>query len=194
MLEGQHTEATSLGQSFKSLDKEGKGRVNLREILDVLKKSGLSKKDPRLKNFYEKTNQLNGVSELTYKEFDKLIQDQTLLFDKVFQNQMIIPEFDRFSKEIEKIYKEVKKNDGGNVADYIPQLKRVAPENFGVSICTIDGQIFSTGECDQYFSIQSTSKTLNYCLALEEFGQDKVHTHVGREPSGHGFNEITLVK
>jgi len=192
MLEGQHAEATSLSQSFKSLDKEGKGRVNLREILDVLKKSGLSKKDPRLKNFHEKINQLNGVSELTHNEFDKLIQDQTLLFDKVFQNQMIIPEFDLFSKEIEKIYKEVKKNNGGKVADYIPQLKRVAPENFGVSICTIDGQIFSTGECDQYFSIQSTSKTLNYCLALEEFGRDKVHTHVGREPSGHGFNEITL--
>ena len=45
---------------------------------------------------------MNGESELTHKEVDKLIQDQTLLFDKVFQNQMIIPEFDRFSKEIEK--------------------------------------------------------------------------------------------
>ena len=106
MLEGHQAESGSLGQSFKSLDKEGKGRVNLNEILEVLKKSGLSRKDTRLSNFYKKVDQLGGVSELTQKEFEKLAQDQTLLFDKVFQNQLIISEFDVFSKEIEKIYNE----------------------------------------------------------------------------------------
>ncbi|MEM6427059.1 MAG: glutaminase, partial [Cyanobacteria bacterium P01_D01_bin.128] len=36
------------------------------------------------------------------------------------------------------------------------------------------------------------SKTISYCLALEELGTEVVHQHVGREPSGLGFNELTL--
>lgn len=39
---------------------------------------------------------------------------------------------------------------------------------------------------------QSCCKPVNYCLALEEHGDDVVHRYVGREPSGHGFNELTL--
>ncbi len=192
MLENGQKEAVSGSQSFRSLDKAGKGRVDLKEMLKTLKSSGFSRKDPRLKDFYSKIDKLDGVKELTRKEFEQLTQDQTLLFEKIFQNQLVIPEFEAFSKEINTIYQDVKKNKGGKVADYIPQLKRVLPENFGVSICTIDGQIHNIGDSEKYFSIQSTSKTLNYCLALEEFGQNTVHKHVGREPSGHGFNEITL--
>jgi glutaminase len=192
MLETNQKDIHNLSHSFKSLDKSGKGRVDLNEILKTLKVNGISRKDPRLKDFYSKVDKLDGVKELTQKEFGQISKDQALLFDKVFQNQLIIPGFEAFSKEIENIYEEVKKNKNGKVADYIPQLKRVCPENFSVSICSIDGQIHSVGESDKYFSIQSTSKTLNYCMALEEFGQNKVHTHVGREPSGHGFNEITL--
>jgi glutaminase len=33
-----------------------------------------------------------------------------------------------------------------------------------------------------------------YCAALEELGENKVHSHVGREPSGLSFNELTLNK
>jgi glutaminase len=35
-------------------------------------------------------------------------------------------------------------------------------------------------------------KPINYALALEEHDERHVHAHVGREPSGHGFNELRL--
>lgn len=44
------------------------------------------------------------------------------------------------------------------------------------------------------FCIQSCSKPITYALALEELGVDKVHTHVGREPSGEEFNALKLNK
>ena len=63
-----------------------------------------------------------------------------------------------------------------------------------MSVCSIDGQVFSLGDTREYFSIQSISKTVSYCLALDEFGEDVgSQSRVGREPSGSSFNvAITL--
>ena len=35
-------------------------------------------------------------------------------------------------------------------------------------------------------------KPLNYAIALETRGYDKVFEHIGIEPSGHSFNEMVL--
>ena len=50
----------------------------------------------------------------------------------------------------------------------------------------------SYGDTKQLFSVQSTSKPVSYCIALECLGPEKVHNHVGHEPSGVEFNAITL--
>ena len=43
---------------------------------------------------------------------------------------------------IEQIYNEVKvMKDDGKVADYIPQLGKVNPELFAISVCKMDGNI-----------------------------------------------------
>ncbi|MFM7264302.1 MAG: glutaminase, partial [Cyanobium sp.] len=78
------------------------------------------------------------------------------------------------------------------MARYIPQLARVDPKYLGISICTVDGQTFDMGDTDVGFCVQSTCKPVTYCIALEAVGEDKVHAHVGREPSGQNFNAITL--
>ena len=78
------------------------------------------------------------------------------------------------------------------MADYIPQLRRVDPEQLAIAICTVDGQRFSVGDAQVAFCLQSVSKTVSYCIALDEHGTEAVHQHVGREPSGQSFNELAL--
>jgi glutaminase len=56
----------------------------------------------------------------------------------------------------------------------------------------VDGQRFSAGDARTAFCLQSVSKTVSYCLALDEHGTEAVHKHVGREPSGRSFNELAL--
>ena len=68
------------------------------------------------------------------------------------------------------------------------------PEQFGISIVTVDGQIFSHGDAEVDFSIQSTCKPFNYCFAVEELGADRVHNHIGQEPSGRPFNAHALLQ
>jgi glutaminase len=83
-------------------------------------------------------------------------------------------------------------NREGAVANYIPELARVDPDRFGLAIATVDGALYTSGDADHPFTIQSVSKAFVYCLALEVVGRDKVHERVGVEPSGDAFNAIVF--
>src|SRR6516165_3416987 len=72
------------------------------------------------------------------------------------------------------------------------QLERVDPEQLAIAVCTVDGQRLSVGDAATAFCLQSVSKTVSYCLALDEHGTEAVHRHMGREPSGQSFNELAL--
>lgn len=82
--------------------------------------------------------------------------------------------------------------DEGELASYIPELADADPEPFGFAICTIDGTRYGVGDDAHRFTIQSVSKPFAYALALRDRGLEKVLEHVGVEPSGDAFNEISL--
>lgn len=108
------------------------------------------------------------------------------------RSKTIIPDFQDFTKIIEEIFDEVKKIEGGKVADYIPALADVSPDKFAVAVTTRSGQRFAIGDSTEFFCLQSVSKVGTYCEALHMHGTDHVHKHVGREPSGESFNAMTL--
>ena len=83
-------------------------------------------------------------------------------------------------------------NNEGHVATYIPELSKVSPDEFGLAVATTDGQVYEAGDCERLFTIQSISKPFTYGLAMDEFGAERVHQHVGVEPSGDAFNSIEL--
>ncbi len=79
--------------------------------------------------------------------------------------------------------------DRGKVADYIPELAKVAPHHFGLAVITADGAEHVGGDADTGFSIQSVSKVFALVEALGSHGE-RVWDRVGREPSGSAFNSI----
>ena len=52
--------------------------------------------------------------------------------------------------------------------------------------------MFSAGDWNKEFTIQSVCKPFAYQMALEELGRDRTLLHVGVEPSGEAFNSIEL--
>jgi glutaminase len=88
------------------------------------------------------------------------------------------------------IYTGCKPNTSGKVANYIPELAATDPDQFGISIATVDGRMWSCGDASAEFTIQSVSKAFTYCIALELVGRQEVFSHVGVEPSGDAFNAI----
>jgi glutaminase len=81
---------------------------------------------------------------------------------------------------------------GGKPADYIPELGKANPAHFGIAIATIDGEVYTVGDVEQAFTIQSVSKPFMYGYALNRYGRDAVLKRVGVEPTGEAFNSIVL--
>jgi glutaminase len=81
----------------------------------------------------------------------------------------------------------------GKLPEYIPELAKVDPTNFAISITDVDGTSVSVGDHQQPFSIQSISKVFTLALALGKVG-DGLWKRVGREPSGTMFNSIVQLE
>lgn len=96
-------------------------------------------------------------------------------------------------KILSELYNEFRRRDNnGKLADYIPELSKVNPGNFGIVLTTIDGYQYSYGDSEVEFTIQSVSKPFIYGMALQEYGVDKVLEKISVEPSGDAFNSISL--
>jgi glutaminase len=94
---------------------------------------------------------------------------------------------DEIAREIEPL------RNVGKSADYIPALARVDANQFGMSLITIDGETFSTGQAETRFSIQSISKVFALALCLSIDG-DNIWARVGKEPSGSAFNSLVQIE
>ncbi|MGF1458512.1 MAG: glutaminase A [Leptolyngbyaceae cyanobacterium] len=80
--------------------------------------------------------------------------------------------------------------DEGQLATYIPELAKADPNQFGISIATLDGRVFEVGDTATPFTIQSISKVFVYGMALEDWGRDHLLEKVGVEPTGDPFNSL----
>lgn len=95
---------------------------------------------------------------------------------------------------LEEIHAEVAPSLGsdagaGEVADYIPGLALVDPDQFGMVVTMNDGQVHAVGDCDTRFSVQSISKVFSLALVMAHDG-DAIWGRVSREPSGNPFNSL----
>lgn len=181
-------------QLFESLDLTNKGYLLKNQLIQALKAAGLDDHHDSLKHLFGRLGQIPDDHKIKFEFFIDLTKDNFSLIQSALTGRLIIPDFENFCGNIKQIYNKIRPIKEGQVASYIPQLARVNPNLLSISICTIDGQMFSIGDIDATFSAQSTAKVLNYCLAQEEHGEAKVHQYIGKEPSGHRFNVLRLNK
>jgi glutaminase len=84
-------------------------------------------------------------------------------------------------------------DDWGAVASYIPELAHIDPAQFAIAVTTADGEVFTAGDADTPFSVQSITKVFTLAIALGRSG-DQLWRRVGREPSGRAFNSIVQLE
>jgi glutaminase len=178
---------------FDSFNPDSGGRISPLEVLSRLERSGLGVDDPRISEALTGLAGADGGSrQINFTQFKALAQHNSSLIRRAVEGNLAVPDFAALTADITRMHDELLPVRSGAVADYIPQLRRVAPDQLAIAVCTVDGQRFAVGDATTAFCLQSVSKTVSYCLALEEHGTDAVHQHTGREPSGRSFNELAL--
>jgi glutaminase len=177
---------------FDSFNPDQAGQISAQEVQSRLERCGLRLDDPRIAEAMAGLTGTDGSRQLSFTQFKALAQRNSSVIRRAVEGNLAVPDFEALTASITRMYDELLPIRSGSVADYIPQLKRVNPDQLAISLCTVDGQRFSIGDASTEFCLQSVSKAVSYCLALDEHGAEAVHRHVGREPSGQSFNELAL--
>jgi glutaminase len=102
-----------------------------------------------------------------------------------------LPSAQVFNRAVQEAYDKFKDMKDGANADYIPELAKVPSELFGVAIVTARGDVYTAGDVDYAFTIQSVSKPFTAGLVMQQQGSaDVVADKIGVEPTGLPFNSI----
>ena len=96
---------------------------------------------------------------------------------------------------ITHIYNNVKKlKQTGKNASYIPQLKKVNPNLYAISIYTVGGNEYNIGDCQVEVAIESVSKVFSLALALKTVGISKMSKMVGTLQTMNRFDSVTAIE
>jgi glutaminase len=93
-----------------------------------------------------------------------------------------------FQRVVDAAHAKYKTLQDGKNADYIPILTETPSDLFGVVIVTREGKIYSAGDVDYKFSIQSVSKPFTAALIMNQQGVEVLNDKIGVEPTGLPFN------
>ncbi len=93
---------------------------------------------------------------------------------------------------LSQVLERYRTEDGGANADYIPALAQVDSQQLALALVTTEGDIYTAGDDQALFTIQSMSKPFAYGAVLEQLGPEQVANYVGLEPSGEAFNHLSL--
>jgi glutaminase len=84
--------------------------------------------------------------------------------------------------------------DEGAVANYIPALAAASPKAFGVCVAGVNGRLFSIGDADQEFAIESVSKLFVFALVCHTIGHEEARRKLGVNGTGLPFNSVMAIE
>lgn len=105
---------------------------------------------------------------------------------------LIAPPLDAVLDDIVRSHRPQREN--GSVPANIPLLATVPFDRFGIAVATTSGEVFSSGDADVPFSIQSISKVFTLAMALQGDSSGTLWSRVLREPSGTSFNSLVQLE
>jgi glutaminase len=105
-----------------------------------------------------------------------------------------LPRADRVKAVVNEAYEKFKTNTEGKNADHIPALAKVPSNLFGICVVNVDGAVYSVGDVDYQFSIQSVSKPFVFALVCEAYGHEEARKKTGVNATGLPFNSLLAIE
>jgi glutaminase len=102
----------------------------------------------------------------------------------------ILPSDAEVRAAVSEGYEQFRSLADGRVSDYLPALAAAPPDAFGVCVAGVDGRLFSVGDCDMPFTIQSISKVFVFALVCDTLGPDEARRKLGVNSTGLPFDSV----
>lgn len=103
----------------------------------------------------------------------------------------VIPDYQTL---VNQAYTKYQNNNDGKVADYIPALAKYSPNLYGIALITVDGKIYTAGNVNNKFPLESLAKVFTLSLVLQQSGESEVLAKLGANATGLPFNSVTAVE
>ncbi len=95
---------------------------------------------------------------------------------------------------VNEAYDKYKIETSGKNADYIPALAKYDPSLYGIALVTVDGKIYTAGDANAKFPLESLSKVFALSLALQQYGSEVILDKLGSNATGLPFNSVSAVE
>ncbi|TRY56147.1 hypothetical protein DNTS_015267 [Danionella cerebrum] len=167
-------------------------RVNCSVFFEALWSSGINRTDPRIKDCYSlmcKLQQADGTVDRS--TFQRCVTGFVSFILKALQGRFVIPDFSTFEEETQKLFIKCKQLCSMKERE---DVREVGGAQWGISMCTVDGQRLSLGDWAEPCIMGEISWPLVYSLAVDQHGSDYVHRFVGIEEYSKYESLFTLSK
>lgn len=101
---------------------------------------------------------------------------------------------DKIKQVLESAYTKFKDVQDGENASYIPYLANVDSKLCALTAITVDGDVYSIGDDEFRFAIESISKVCTLALAMEQLGPLIIREKIGDSPTGLSFNSVMAME
>lgn len=167
------------------------GRVSTNQFFETLWSSGILKTDPRIKDCNSLMKKLQDADGAVDRNtFQRCVTGFMSFILKAVQGRFVIPDFFTFAEETQKLFIKCKQLSSVKRME----IRSVANEKWGVSVCTVDGQRLSFGDWNEPCVLKEIAWPLIYGFAVDQHGADYVHRHVGVEEYAKYESPFTLSK
>lgn len=187
----------SLLEVLRKVCTDENGEVSVLELIARLQRAGFNPcTDARLRPLADRflKNTTGADDKYNLFNFKRTVPVETLadlppMCDDIIRKTLfggcLIPEFSRFSDDLLKMYEKVASITTGKIPEFLARPGNKF-HHWGVSICTVDGQIWSHGDSKVPITVQACSAALNYAIAISRLGTKRVHQFVGKEATEDG--------
>lgn len=103
------------------------------------------------------------------------------------------PDTQSVREALQQAYERCKNETAGKNADYIPYLRQVPSDLFGIAACLTDGEVIAVGDTDYRFGIESVSKVPTAVLAMNQYSGREVLEKIGADATGLPFNSVIAI-
>jgi glutaminase len=105
-----------------------------------------------------------------------------------------LPEAERAAALVAEAHRRFRAVDEGKIADYIPFLATVSRDLFGVCLAGTSGVVWTAGDAEHEFSIQSVSKPFVFALVCQAVGEEEARAKLGVNSTGLPFNSVIALE